>query len=376
MKLKYTPVAVALACLSVAPSFANEPNIQARVLNGEEASKLSSDLLLPWQAAFLTEPQLNDGTYITSGCGAVVISDFWAVTAAHCIESFMSNTLIAGTNIIKNKVGTADSIDGKYKFEITDKIVHSGYDSSLALDHDIALLKVNRSMLEVAQPIKIATQQEQEAANNQFANTWNPIGYSKANLIASGWGYTEPKFDQPDELMVVKLGGIPMTDCDADYPLSEESHFVCADSNTPEIKKDVCRGDSGGPLVWQISDKSGDSDFGLRVIGVTSNGPYCHLKENGDAAAQKNGLYTELAHYYAWIEAKTNLDLASQVTPTFSVDPFVKVSDPENKTGTSPSGSGGGGSLPLSGLIGLAALALARRKAYTNLHKYLISLAG
>ncbi|MGR5062750.1 S1 family peptidase [Photobacterium sp. DNB22_13_2] len=363
MKTKYTPIAFALACLSAAPSFAVESNIQTRVLNGEEASKLSSDLLLPWQVAFLTEPQLNDGTYITSGCGAVVISEFWAVTAAHCIEPFMSNTLIAGADIIKNKGGTADRIDDKYKFEITDKIVHSGFYSSPVLDHDIALLKVNRSMLEVAQPIKIATQQEQEDANNQFANTWNPTGYSKANLIASGWGYTEPKFDQPNELMVVKLGGIPITDCNADYPLSEESHFVCADSNTPEIKKDVCRGDSGGPLVWQVPSKTNDSDFGLRVIGVTSSGPYCHLKENGDAAAQKNGLYTELAHYYEWIEDQTKLDLASQSTPVFSEDPFTKVSDPENKTGTSPSGSGGGGgSLPISGLFGLTVLGILRRR--------------
>ncbi|PSU36109.1 S1 family peptidase [Photobacterium lutimaris] len=361
MKLKYTPVAVALACLSVAPSFADESNIQTRVLNGEEASKLSSDLLLPWQAAFLTEPQLNDGTYITSGCGAVVISDFWAITAAHCIEPFMSNTLIAGTNIVKNQSGTADDIDDKFKFTITEKIVHRGYLSSPALDDDIALLKVDRSMLDVAKPIKVATQQEQEAANTQFANSWNPSGYSKANLIASGWGYTEPNFEQPNELMVVKLGGIPMTDCNADYPLSESSHFVCADSNNPAIKKDVCRGDSGGPLVWQVQEKVSDDDFGLRVIGVTSNGPYCHLKDRGDTDSQKNGLYTELAYYYNWIEAKTGLDLASQTTPSFSTDPFAKVSDPESKTGTSSGGSGGG-SLPLSGLFGLAVLGILRRR--------------
>ncbi|WEM45733.1 serine protease (plasmid) [Photobacterium sp. DA100] len=362
MKIKFTPVAIALACLFTAPTFAEEPQIQTRVLNGEEASQLSSELLLPWQAAFLTEPQLSDGTHITSGCGAVVISDYWAVTAAHCIEPFMSNTLIAGTNVIKNQSGTADDIEDKFKFTIIDKIVHYGYYLNPALDHDIALLKVDRSMLEVAKPIKIATPQEQEAANNQFANTWNPSGFSKANLIASGWGYTQPKFDQPNELMVVKLGGIPMGDCDADYPLGENSHFVCADSNAPNIKKDVCRGDSGGPLVWQVSEKASDSDFGLRVIGVTSNGPYCHLKEDGVAEAQKNGLYTELAYYYNWIEAQTGLNLATQDTPTFSVDPFTKVSDPETKTGPSVGGSGGGGSLPLSGLLSLAALALLRRR--------------
>ncbi|MBC7004297.1 serine protease [Photobacterium sp. BZF1] len=362
MKNQFTPVALALAFAFTAPTFAEEPQISTKVLNGEEANKLSEDLLLPWQAAFLTEPQLNDGTYITSGCGAVVISDLWAVTAAHCIIPEMSNTLIVGTNVIKNKAHKADDIDAKYKFTITEKITHFGYNGFFDLNHDIALLKVDRSMLEVAKPIKIATQAEQEAANSQFANTWNASGYSKANLIASGWGYMEPDFDQPDELMVVKLGGIPMSQCDyGQYPLSSQSHFVCADSNTPDIKKDVCRGDSGGPLVWQDTSKINESDFGLRVIGVTSNGPYCHEKEANNPDAQQNGLYTELATYYDWIESRTGLDLASQATPTFSVDPFEKVSDPQTKTGTSSGGSGGG-SLPLSGLVGLAALALLRRK--------------
>ncbi|MDV5167568.1 serine protease [Photobacterium rosenbergii] len=362
MKSQFTPVALALAVVFTTPTFAEEPEIITKILNGEEASKLADNLLLPWQAAFLTEPQLDDGTYITSGCGAVVISEFWAVTAAHCIIPEMSNTLIVGTNVIKNKAHTADDIDANYKFTITEKTTHFGYNGYYDLDHDIALLKVDRSMLEVATPIKIATQEEQQTANDQFANTWNASGYSKANLIASGWGYMEPDFNQPDELMVVKLGGIPMSECDyGEYPLSSRSHFVCADSNTPDIKKDVCRGDSGGPLVWQDPAKVNDSDFGLRVIGVTSNGPYCHEKEAGNPNSQQNGLYTELATYYDWIQVITGLDLGSQSTPTFNIDPFTKVSDPQSRKGSSSGGSGGG-SLPLSGLLGLAGLALLRRK--------------
>ncbi|MBY5946498.1 S1 family peptidase [Photobacterium rosenbergii] len=360
MKNQFTPVALALAFAFTAPTFAEEPQISTKVLNGEEASRISSELL-PWQAAMLTIPRVEEGNRITSGCGAVVISDVWLVTAAHCLNGMMSKTLVAGTNVIKNSSGTADDIADKYKFRVVDWEVHIDYLLSGALDGDIALLKVDRSMLEVAKPIKIANQQEQEAANLEFASTWNADGYSKANLIASGWGYKEPDFDQPDELMVVKLGGIPNNQCDyGQYPISSQSHFVCADSNTPSIKKDVCRGDSGGPLVWQDPSKINESDFGLRVVGVTSNGPYCHEKEANNPDAQQNGLYTELASYYGWIESRTGLDLASQTTPTFSVDPFVKVSDPQNKTGSSSGGSGGG-SLPVSGLLGLFVLGLCRR---------------
>lgn len=308
-----------------------------------------------------------------SSCGAVVISEYWAITAAHCIldenglvHYWLGDSLVAGTTAINNRNSNADSIDNKYKFEIEQVITHERYSTKSSFkfkaDNDIALIKVKESLYSVAKPIKIATPDEQSQAKAQFGQTWNPAGYSKANLIASGWGYTEPDFNQPDELRVVKLGGIPMEHCQADfYDFSDESHFVCADSNSPAIKKDVCGGDSGGPLIWQDPLKINESDFGLRVIGVTSNGPTCEEKEAGNPNAQLNGLYTELASYYEWIEAKTHLDLDSQTTPNFSVDPFKVVSDPQSKAGSS-SGDSGGGSLPLSGLVSLAALALLRRK--------------
>ncbi|PSW15940.1 GlyGly-CTERM sorting domain-containing protein [Photobacterium rosenbergii] len=370
MKNQITPVALALAVAFTAPTFAEEPQISTKILNGEEASKLSSDLLIPWQAALLSKPDIFGKS--NSSCGAVVISEYWAVTAAHCIldengleHYWLGDSLVAGTTAIDNRNSNADSIDEMYKFEIEKFITHEHYstDSSFKFkaDNDIALIKVKESLYSVAKPIKIATPDEQSDAKTQFDQTWNPAGYSKANLIASGWGYTEPDFEQPDELRVVKLGGIPMEHCQADfYDFSDESHFVCADSNSPAIKKDVCGGDSGGPLIWQDPLKINESDFGLRVIGVTSNGPSCKEKEAGNPNAQLNGLYTELASYYEWIESRTGLDLASQTTPTFIVDPFVKVSDPQNKTGSSSGGSGGG-SLPVSGLLGLFVLGLCRR---------------
>ena len=370
MKNQFTPVALALAFVFTAPTFAEEPQISTKVLNGEEASKLSSELLIPWQAALLRAPDIFGQTI--SVCGAVVISEYWAVTAAHCVldenkqrYSWLGDTLVAGTTTIKNSTNSADSIEEKYQFKIAEFIPHADYSPESTFkfkaDNDIALVRVEQSLYSVAKPIKIATPDEQRDAKAQFDQTWNPAGYSKANLIASGWGYVEPDFIQPDELRVVKLGGIPMTNCKADYyDFTDDSHFVCADSNNPDLKKDVCGGDSGGPLIWQDPSKINDSDFGLRVIGVTSNGPYCHLKNSGSADAQQNGLYTELAAYYDWIKEKSSVDLANQSTPTFDVDPFQKVSDPQTKTGTSSGGSGG--SLPLSTLIGLGALALLRRK--------------
>ncbi|AJR05873.1 serine protease [Photobacterium gaetbulicola] len=368
MRTTFSPIALAVACTVSFSAMANEPQIQTRILNGDDASKLSEELLLPWQAAMLTKPQPYNNNRITSGCGAVVISEYWLATAAHCIIPEMSDKVVVGTDVISNKNGTADQIEQKYLFTIVDGAVHEGYHPKdypvFQADNDIALLKVDRSMLDVAKPIKIATPQEQQDINREFEQTWNPSGYSNANLIASGWGYHEPVFDQPDNLMVVKLGGVPMDKCVTNYQMNEESHFVCADSNTPDIKKDVCRGDSGGPLIWQNPAHVNDPDYGLRVIGVVSNGPLCNYKVNGDPGAQTAGLYTELSTYYNWIETKAEINLSKVEPSSFSVDPFTKVTDnkSDNKGGTNKGGSGGGGSLPLSGLLSLAALALLRRK--------------
>lgn len=381
MKKTLASISIVMACATSMSVLADSAQVQTRVLNGQDASKLSEELLLPWQAAWLSAPQSQNNNLVTSWCGAVVIDDHWLVTAAHCVIPEMSDQIVVGTPVIRNKQGDADNIDDKYLFRINieESVVHPNYDAGseyeLRADNDIALIKVDRSMSDVAKPIRIATPQEQKGINLEFEQTWNPTGYSEANLIASGWGYHEPDFDQPNNLMVVKLGGIPMDKCNTSYKLGENSHFVCADSNTPEIKKDVCKGDSGGPLVWQNPTHANDPDFGLRVIGVVSNGPLCRLKENGHPNAQTNGLYTELSSYYNWIEAKTGLTLNEVQTSTFNVDPFEKVKEdkPDGKEGNGGTnqtgnggtkGSSGGGSLPLSGLISLSALALLRRKTY------------
>ncbi|KLV05394.1 hypothetical protein ABT56_11805 [Photobacterium aquae] len=355
-KLILSPIVLALACTSLNVTASTE--IQPRVLNGSEISKINNNLL-PWQAAMVMQSEFDFST--RSGCGAVVISDTWAVTAAHCIIPAMTDILIAGTHHIPNANGDAANIDGKYKFNIIRKIVHPNFDLSISANDDIALLQVDRSMMEVAKPIKVATADEQHLANQAFDNTWTPSAFSKANLIASGWGASQPYFTQPDELMVVKLAGIPINSCKPTYSLDANSHFVCADSNNPDIKKDVCRGDSGGPLVWQNPNHASDSDFGLRVIGVTSNGPYCEPKNAGMPQAQYNGLYTELASYYPWIELKTGLDLAAVPASSFDADPFIAIPDtkPAAKKNT---GSSGGGSIPLTALAALAGLAILRRK--------------
>jgi secreted trypsin-like serine protease len=342
-----------LLAIASTPSSAATP--ETKVINGNDASSYGS-LLLPWQAAI--QQRLSDNT----GCGAVVISENWVVTAAHCDVLLIGNTVIAGTSNIPQ--GDFSKLDDKYKFNVVKRIPHPNYDDT-NINHDVALFRVDRSLYSVAQPIKIATAAEQVAADQDFANTWVAGADSRANLIASGWGDTVTKGTYPSELQVVKLGGIPDDQCN--NTMTDNDSFICADTNIAGLIKDVCAGDSGGPIIWQNPSSIADTDKGLRLVGVTSNGAKCSDKnDNADNPAfQLNGQYSQLASYRSWIEttiqsedSNPSFSLSAIATPTFSQDPFAVVDD--RPKSSSSSGGSSGGSVPLWGLSLLSLIGFIR----------------
>ncbi len=351
----------ALISFALAPQLAFSATPQAKAINGTNATDYDS-LLLPWQAA------IKQKNHDATGCGAVVIASTWVVTAAHCDVSGLDDIVIAGTSYIPQ--GDFSKLDDRYKFKVINRFHHPDYNSNSnsKFNNDIALFQVEKSMLNVAQPIKIATKKEQKAADRDFDETWIQGSDSKANLIASGWGDTVSKGAFPSDLQVVKLGGIPDEQCN--NTINNNDYFVCADSNIADLVKDVCAGDSGGPLIWQNPSNIADKDKGLRLVGITSNGADCKVKNDNqnDPYYQLHGQFTQLSSYRGWIEdtihatEKNNFSLNAVLAPTITKDPFLVVADrPSAKT--QPAGSGSsGGSVPLFGLFGLAAIGLMRRK--------------
>lgn len=351
-----TTAIAALISFALAPQLALSATPQAKAINGTNATNYDS-LLLPWQAAI---KQTNaDAT----GCGAVVIASNWVVTAAHCDVLGIGDVVIAGTSYIPQ--GDFSKLDDKYKFNVIKRIPHPDY-NTITFENDIALFQLKEDMLVVAQPIKIATIEEQKDADADFKSTWVQGSDSKANLIASGWGDTVTKGTFPSDLQVVKLGGILDGQC------NNNNYFVCADSNIADLVKDVCAGDSGGPLIWQNPLNIADTDKGIRLVGITSNGVDCKVQnDNIPYDYQLHGQFTQLSSYRDWIEdtihatdgegnSKFSLDKVD--APTITKDPFMVVTDrPSAKSQPVDSGSSGG-SVPLFGLFGLAAIGLMRRK--------------
>ncbi|EAR55984.1 hypothetical protein SKA34_11250 [Photobacterium sp. SKA34] len=295
----------------------------AKAINGFDATLYDSNLI-PWQAA------LKQKGFDSVICGAVVISEFWLLTAAHCHSSELGGTAIVGTSQIED--GNFINIDNKHFFKIIQKIIHPNYNED-NFTNDIALFRVNRSMYDIAQPIMLATPNEQIMADNIFSNSWATNIDSPATAIASGWGDTL-KEGYPTTLQVISLAGVPDNQC-VGLNIGNE-HIVCADSNINGLIKDVCNGDSGGPLIWQNQQAVSDSDKGIRLIGLTSNGAKCSSRNDSpeNQYNQLTGQYTQVSTHRDWIEQQIqsyddstfSLNEPS-LKPTLNIDPFAVIKD-------------------------------------------------
>ena len=199
---------------------------------------------------------------------------------------------------------------------------------------------------------------------------------SKANLIASGWGKSNSGtlINYPTQLQVVTLAGVPDQYCNGLQ--ANKSQIICADSNIDGLLKDVCSGDSGGPLIWQNPQHVANNDFGLRVMGIVSNGALCEQRLNNPTQQYQHlhGQYTELASLRSWIETsikqydnQLTFSLTSHYnSPNYKYDPFSLADDyPQDQdlnlllVSTQPQAAG---NIPLTVLSMLVTIALFRKR--------------
>ncbi|XP_046982421.1 mite allergen Der f 3-like isoform X2 [Schistocerca americana] len=98
---------------------------RGRIINGVDAAPGEFPFQLSVQLDFL-------GTYIHA-CGASILNEFWAVSAAHCFEMGGYYAILAGTTSL---------VQGGSMINISETIIHPQYDSSNSWINDIALIKV------------------------------------------------------------------------------------------------------------------------------------------------------------------------------------------------------------------------------------------
>lgn len=116
---------------------------------------------------------------------------------------------------------------------------------------------------------------------NSFANSM---------AQASGWGAIYDGSNVVEDLRVVELKVISVSECQAYYGSSiATDNILCVE--TPEGKS-TCHGDSGGPLV---SEETG------KLIGVTSFVSSFGCQAGGPAG------FTRVTNYLEWIKEETGI---------------------------------------------------------------------
>ncbi|XP_004851961.1 prothrombin [Heterocephalus glaber] len=255
--------------------------IDGRIVEGWDAETG----VAPWQVMlFRKTPQ-------ELLCGASLISDRWALTAAHCVlyppwdKNFTENDLLL--RIGKHSRSRYER--NMEKISMLEKIfIHPRYNWRENLDRDIALLKLKRPVpfSDYIHPVCLP--------DKQTVVSLLQAGYKGR---VTGWGNLREVWKssagevQPSVLQLVNLPIVDRPTCRSSTRIRITDNMFCAGFKPEEGKRgDACEGDSGGPFVMK-------NPFNNRwyQMGIVSWGEGCD--RDG-----KYGFYTHVFRLKKWIQ--------------------------------------------------------------------------
>uniref|UniRef100_A0A6M2DL83 Putative trypsin-like serine protease n=1 Tax=Xenopsylla cheopis TaxID=163159 RepID=A0A6M2DL83_XENCH len=193
-------------------------------------------------------------------CGASIIHQNWAITAAHCVEdSFLT------PNLLSLRAGSDQHAAGGTVYGVREVSIHPGY--GLSMNYDVALLKMSKSFSFTV----CSVQSISLAKMNDELDTG-------AIVTVTGWGHSKEDGVMEKYLHGVELNIVDHNECNeayADFGGITEN-MICA--GTKDGGKDSCKGDSGGPLI----------DKNRTLIGIVSWGFGCGKADKPEVHRQKN----------------------------------------------------------------------------------------
>ena len=223
-------------------------------------------------------------------CGATLISDYWLVSAAHCVDGDAANSIgVSVPEYSYVNVGTLSGTDG-WQYTLSEIIMHESWTGSGVVGFDIAMLKTS-TQVTLNHDVYPACLPKQTECFRADSETW-----------ISGYGALAYGGNNADSLQGVMLPLVAHSSCTAVYG-SISTQTLCAGYSQGGM--DSCQGDSGGPMaalsenIWYF-------------YGVVSFGYQC-------AVPGIPGVYTRVTSYVDWILQKT-VDNGEEIVAGYALD--------------------------------------------------------
>ncbi len=243
--------------------------VHSKIVGGRVADRRTTGFFVELELALVVGGQAE-----LDSCGASLISDRWAVTAAHCLRPEAGSTV----NLARSSAWLNPPSSGVGpRLRIDKVIVHPGWSPDTGLN-DVALLRLNPP-----KPLRGAVPMMTNALLPRKSEVVSVYGMG---ATAEG-GNSSAVLRQA---IVRDLSGPGRSVLCGSYDRSEFDGATEICAGLPGGRVDSCQGDSGGPLIRWLGGRPA-------LVGVVSEG-------NGCARPGYPGIYTRVSSYVQWIRAK------------------------------------------------------------------------
>ncbi|KAE8741169.1 hypothetical protein FOCC_FOCC013332 [Frankliniella occidentalis] len=254
---------------------------EARIVGGEKATFGK----WPWQPShnwFRLGPrdgislrQWRTSTFLHK-CGAALLNENWAITAAHCVDNVPPTHLML--RLGEHDLSTEEEPYGYREHRVQLIASHPQFDSR-TFEYDLAMLRFYEPVQFQPNILPICVPQDDTNFVGRTAHV-------------TGWGRIYEEGPLPSVLQEVSVPVINNSVCETMYHAAGyiehiPNIFICAGWRKGGF--DSCEGDSGGPMVIQRPE-----DKRWVLAGVISWGIGC-------AEPNQPGVYTRISEFRDWI---------------------------------------------------------------------------